>query len=75
MIRPREWGRRLLRSARLRQAACWVIHLYIRFVFATNRWTIEGGETPRRLRAAGKQSSAAHRANMRKTGWSVTTLM
>jgi lysophospholipid acyltransferase (LPLAT)-like uncharacterized protein len=33
---------------------CWAIHLYIRLVYATNRWTIEGGEQPRRLRAEGR---------------------
>jgi 3-deoxy-D-manno-octulosonic-acid transferase len=50
---PSRWGRRLLRSSRLRQLSCWVIHLYIRLVYATNRWTVEGGEVPRRLRAEG----------------------
>jgi len=53
MKTPSRWGRRLLRSSRLRRFACWVIHLYIRFVYATNRWTVEGGEVPRRLRAGG----------------------
>jgi len=42
-----------LRSSRLRQLSCWVIHLYIRLVYATNRWTVEGGEVPRRLSAQG----------------------
>jgi 3-deoxy-D-manno-octulosonic-acid transferase len=50
---PSRWGRRLLRSTRLRQLSCWVIHLYIRLVYATNRWTVAGGEVPRRLRAEG----------------------
>jgi lysophospholipid acyltransferase (LPLAT)-like uncharacterized protein len=53
MKTPRSWGRRLLRSFRLRLLSCWVIQLYIRFVYATNRWTVEGGEVPRRLRAEG----------------------
>ena len=53
MKTPRSWGRRLLRSDRLHQLSCWVIHLYIRFVYATNRWTVEGGDVPRRLRAEG----------------------
>ncbi len=53
MKTPRSWGRRLLRSTRLHQLSCWVIHLYIRLVYATNRWTVEGGEVPRRLRAEG----------------------
>jgi lysophospholipid acyltransferase (LPLAT)-like uncharacterized protein len=48
------WGRRLLRGDRLRHLVCWVIQLYIRFVYATNRWNIEGGDVPGRLRADGK---------------------
>src|SRR5579862_604936 len=48
------WGRRLLRSAPLHLLSCWVIHLYIRLVYATNRWTVEGGEVPRRLRGEGR---------------------
>ena len=39
---PSRWARRLLRSSRLRRLLCWVIHLYIRFVYATNRWTRRG---------------------------------
>ena len=54
MKTPSRWGRRLLRSDRLRQVLCWVIHLYIRFVYATNRWTVEGSEAPHRLRAEGR---------------------
>jgi lysophospholipid acyltransferase (LPLAT)-like uncharacterized protein len=50
MKTPSRWGRRLLRSSRLQQLLCWVIHLYIRFVYATNRWTVEGGQVPKRLR-------------------------
>lgn len=46
--------RRLLRNARLRGAACWCIHWYIRFVFVTISWSVEGAEWPRRLRADGK---------------------
>ncbi|HEV2335787.1 MAG TPA: lysophospholipid acyltransferase family protein [Stellaceae bacterium] len=48
------WGRRLLRSAPLHLLSCWLIHLYIRVVYATNRWTVEGREVPRRLRADGR---------------------
>jgi len=51
--RPRRWARHLLRSFRLRRVMCWVIHLYIRFVYRTNRWTVEGGDIPRRLRDEG----------------------
>lgn len=47
-------AKRLLRAERLRQALCWFIHLYIRFVFWTSRWTVEGADIPRRLRAEGK---------------------
>src|SRR5215470_20419725 len=46
--------RRLLRHARLRQLACWMIQGYIRFVYATNRWSTEGAETPRRLSEEGR---------------------
>jgi lysophospholipid acyltransferase (LPLAT)-like uncharacterized protein len=53
MKAPSRWGRRVLRSSRLRLLLCWVIHLYIRFVYATNRWLVEGGEVPRRLREGG----------------------
>lgn len=53
MIRPGA-VRRLLRNARLRQVACWVIHCYIRFVYLTTRWSVEGSEWPRRLRAEGQ---------------------
>ncbi len=51
MKAPSRWGRRLLRGDRLRHLVCWLIHLYIRFVYLTNRWTVEGGEVPRHLRA------------------------
>ena len=47
-------AKRVLRSESLRQLCCWLIHLYIRFVFWTGRWEVEGAEIPRRLRAQGK---------------------
>jgi len=47
-------ARRLLRSEGLRRALCWLIHVYIRQVFATCRWTVEGAEIPRGLRRNGK---------------------
>jgi lysophospholipid acyltransferase (LPLAT)-like uncharacterized protein len=50
---PVEW-RRLLRSDRLRRLLCWGIYHYIRFVFATNRWQVEGGDAAQRLRAEGR---------------------
>lgn len=49
-----EPGKRLLRSEPVRRFACWLIHLYIRLVFATSRWTVEGAEIAERLRRAGK---------------------
>ena len=54
MRRPSRWVRHVLRGDGLRHLLCWVIHLYIRFVYLTNRWTVEGAEVPRRLRAAGR---------------------
>jgi len=33
---------------------CWVIHCYIRFVFRTTSWSVEGSERPRCLRAEGR---------------------
>lgn len=54
MKAPSRWRRRIVRSARFRRFACWTIHLYIRFVYLTNRWTSEGGDLPRRLCRAGK---------------------
>jgi lysophospholipid acyltransferase (LPLAT)-like uncharacterized protein len=46
--------RQFARSDRLRRVLCYSIHLYIRFVYRTNRWSVEGAEHPRRLRADGK---------------------
>lgn len=45
--------RRLRRSAGLRAILCWLIQAYIRFVFVTNRWRVEGAEIPARLRGRG----------------------
>lgn len=50
----RQGFRRLVRSDWLRGVLCYAIHLYIRFVYLTNRWTVEGAEHPRRLREAGR---------------------
>src|SRR5258708_18889429 len=44
----RGFGRRIVRSDRLRRILCAVIALYIRLVYATSRWTIEGGEAAHR---------------------------
>lgn len=46
--------RRLLRNARLRRVACWFIHWYIRFVYLTTSWAVEGAEWPHHLRAQGR---------------------
>jgi lysophospholipid acyltransferase (LPLAT)-like uncharacterized protein len=48
------WTRQFVRSERLRRVLCYSIHLYIRFVYRTNRWTVDGAEHPRRLREAGR---------------------
>lgn len=45
----KRFGRQIIRSDALRRALCRLIALYIRFVYATSRWTIEGGEAARRL--------------------------
>jgi lysophospholipid acyltransferase (LPLAT)-like uncharacterized protein len=50
---PDVW-RRFLRSELVRRIACWVTHCYIRFVYLTNRWSVEGGEWPRRLTGEGR---------------------
>jgi hypothetical protein len=54
MKAPSRWGRRLWRNASLHRLMCWVIQLYIRVVYLTNRWTVAGGERPHRLRAEGR---------------------
>ena len=46
--------RRFVRSDWLRRVLCYAIHLYIRFAYLTNRWSVEGAEHPRRLREAGQ---------------------
>src|SRR5215472_7860381 len=48
LTKSRVW-RRFLRSERLRQIACWATHCYIRFVYLTNRWSVEGSDWTRRL--------------------------
>ena len=71
LVTPRLW-RRLLRNARLRRMACWAIHVYIRFVYLTNRWTVENGEWPRRLLADGRPFIGAFwhgRMMMIPMGW------
>jgi lysophospholipid acyltransferase (LPLAT)-like uncharacterized protein len=43
-------AKRLLRSETVRRFLCWLIHLYIRLVYATGRWQVEGAEVARWLR-------------------------
>jgi lysophospholipid acyltransferase (LPLAT)-like uncharacterized protein len=50
----REGLRRFVRSDWLRGVLCYAIHLYIRFAYLTNRWSVEGAEHPRQLREAGR---------------------
>jgi hypothetical protein len=50
----RRWLRQFVRSDRLRLVLCYLIHLYIRFVYRTNRWSVDGADYPRRLRQAGR---------------------
>ena len=53
LTKSRAW-RRFLRSAALRRVACWVTHCYIRFVYLTNRWSVEGGDWTRWLTREGR---------------------
>jgi lysophospholipid acyltransferase (LPLAT)-like uncharacterized protein len=46
--------RRFLRSTWLRRVVCWLVHRYIRFVYLTNVWSVEGEERPRRLSEEGR---------------------
>jgi lysophospholipid acyltransferase (LPLAT)-like uncharacterized protein len=46
--------RRVLHNARLRRVTCWFIHCYIRFVYSSIRWSVEGSEWPQLLRAEGR---------------------
>src|SRR5580658_1303874 len=48
------WLRQFVRSDRVHRLLCYSIHLYIRLIYRTNRWTVEGAEHPRRLRAEGR---------------------
>lgn len=44
----------LLRNGPVQAAVAWLAAQYIRFVFATSRWTVLGAEHPGRLQADGK---------------------
>jgi lysophospholipid acyltransferase (LPLAT)-like uncharacterized protein len=43
------FSRRIVRSDALRRLLCAIIALYIRFVYATSRWTVEGSDAARRF--------------------------
>ena len=53
LTKSRAW-RRFLRNASLRAIACWIAHCYIRLIYLTNRWSIEGVDWPRRLTREGR---------------------
>ncbi|MEZ5648335.1 MAG: lysophospholipid acyltransferase family protein [Alphaproteobacteria bacterium] len=46
--------KQISRNERLRQAACWLVQLYIRLVMITTRWERIGFENPQRLLNQGK---------------------
>lgn len=46
-------AKRLLRSEPGLRALCWLVQAYIRFVYWTGRWTVEGAAFPRAVRDAG----------------------
>jgi lysophospholipid acyltransferase (LPLAT)-like uncharacterized protein len=50
----RDLPRRVVRSGAVRRALCRLIALYIRFVYATSRWTIERGDIPGRFHDSGR---------------------
>jgi lysophospholipid acyltransferase (LPLAT)-like uncharacterized protein len=53
LTKSKAW-RRFLRSGLLQRIACWITHCYIRFVYMTNRWSVEGGDWALRLTREGK---------------------
>jgi len=54
-----ELGKRLLRAGATRRALSWFVYLYMRFVYATTRWTVVGEEHPVRLGTEGLPCIAA----------------
>lgn len=46
--------KRILANDAVRGFLCWLGSLYIRLVFATGRWTVVGGDIPRRLWDSGR---------------------
>jgi len=53
LSRSRVW-RRFLRSDALLRIACWMTHCYIRFVYLTSRWSVEGSDWTSRLTREGR---------------------
>ena len=53
MSRSRAW-RRFLRSDALRRIACRITYCYIRFVYLTSRWSVEGDDWTCRLTREGR---------------------
>jgi lysophospholipid acyltransferase (LPLAT)-like uncharacterized protein len=45
------WHKRLVRADLSRRIVCWLVQFYIRIVYLTGRWRVEGGDIPRRLHA------------------------
>ena len=54
-----ELGKRLLRAEAPRRALSWLTYLYMRFVYATTRWTVLGEEHPLGLATQGLPCVAA----------------
>ncbi len=46
--------KKFLANDTVRRVLCWLGSLYIRLIFASGRWTVTGGETPRQLWARGE---------------------
>jgi len=66
------WLKRRAQSDTVRHALCWTMQVYIRFVWATNRWTVEGREHPDKLNAAKRPYIGAFwhgRLAMMPFGW------
>lgn len=46
---PKNWLRNAIENERVRRFLCWLAAHYIRLAYATGRWTVVGGEAPKRL--------------------------
>jgi len=54
-----ELGKPLLRTRATQRALSWFVYLYMRFVYATTRWTVIGEEHPVRIKTQGLPCVAA----------------